>query len=82
MFRNYTESLGFAPLLAADQKTSLKWYRKAAEQGVAQADPDFTVRDLSKQLLDERLADFEKNPDIGIPWSQVRANALRELGKK
>ena len=40
------------------------------------------LTEWQKQLLDERLADLEKNPDIGIPWSEVRAGALRKLGKK
>jgi putative addiction module component (TIGR02574 family) len=40
------------------------------------------LSEWQKQLLDERLADFEKNPDLGVPWSQVRANALRKLDKK
>lgn len=39
------------------------------------------LTDWQKQLLDERLQDFEQNPDSGVPWSQVRAGILRKLGK-
>jgi putative addiction module component (TIGR02574 family) len=30
--------------------------------------------------LDRRLADFEKNPDEGIPWEQVEADLNRRFG--
>lgn len=39
------------------------------------------VPDWQKQLLDERRADFEKNPDAGVPWSVVREGLLRRTGK-
>jgi putative addiction module component (TIGR02574 family) len=39
------------------------------------------LADWQKQLLDDRLRDLERNPEAGIPWSQVRANVLRKLGK-
>lgn len=40
------------------------------------------LTEWQEQLLDERLADMEETPDIGIPWTEVRANALRKLSKK
>jgi putative addiction module component (TIGR02574 family) len=40
------------------------------------------LTDWQKNLLDERLADFEQNPDSGIPWEEVRAGILRALGKR
>jgi putative addiction module component (TIGR02574 family) len=43
---------------------------------------DLPLTDWQKQLLDERLDDLEKNPDSSIPWSVVRSNVLRKLGKK
>ena len=39
------------------------------------------LTDWQKQLLDERIADYEKDPDSGIPWATVRAGMLRRLGK-
>ena len=38
--------------------------------------------DWQKQLLDERLKDFEENPGAGIPWSQVRVGVRRKLGSR
>jgi putative addiction module component (TIGR02574 family) len=35
-----------------------------------------------ERLLDERLEDLKKDPDGGVPWSEVRAGVLRRLGKK
>jgi putative addiction module component (TIGR02574 family) len=40
------------------------------------------LTEWQKQLLDERLADLGKNPESGVPWSEVRTRALRKLGKK
>ena len=40
------------------------------------------LADWQKQLLDDRLRDLERNPEAGIPWSQVRARVLRKLGKR
>ena len=31
------------------------------------------------QLLEERLADLDENPEAGIPWPRVRAEVLRKL---
>jgi putative addiction module component (TIGR02574 family) len=39
------------------------------------------LMDWQKHLLDERLAEYEKNPDSGIPWTTVRAGILRKLGE-
>ena len=39
------------------------------------------LAEWQKQLLDDRLADFERNPNSGIPWATVRAGILRKLGK-
>ena len=39
------------------------------------------LTDRQKQLLDERLADFETNPESGVPWSEIREGLLSKLGK-
>ena len=38
------------------------------------------LTEWQRQLLDERLNDLEKNPEAGIPWSEVQAGILRKLG--
>ena len=40
------------------------------------------LNEWQEQLLDERLADLERDPDSGVPWSMVRSGMLRKLGKK
>jgi putative addiction module component (TIGR02574 family) len=43
----------------------------------ADADADtLPLSESERQLLDERLADLEANPDAGSPWPQVRARIL------
>ncbi len=41
------------------------------------ADADtLPLSESERQLLDERLADLEANPDAGSPWPEVRARIL------
>ena len=40
------------------------------------------LAEWQKQLLDERLADLERNPESGIPWNEVRSGILGRLSKK
>lgn len=49
----------------------------AEELWASVADPndypdDVPLLQWQKNLLDERLADMERNPDGGIPWEQVK----------
>jgi hypothetical protein len=34
------------------------------------------VPDWHREILDERLADLEANPDAGRPWEEVNADLL------
>jgi putative addiction module component (TIGR02574 family) len=36
-------------------------------------DGDDELGPEEKHLLDSRLADYEHNPDLGIPWEEVKA---------
>lgn len=38
------------------------------------------LTDEERRELDRRFADHEANPGTGIPWSEVRAELLREEG--
>lgn len=40
---------------------------------------DAPVTVEEKQLLDSRLADFQKNPDDQSPWREVQARMRRKL---
>ena len=35
------------------------------------------VPDWHREILDERLADLEANPDAGRPWEEVRADLFK-----
>ena len=37
------------------------------------------LTDWQKKVLDRRLADLERNPDIGVPWEEVRARLRQKL---
>ena len=39
------------------------------------------LADWPERLLAERLKNLDENPESSIPWSQLRAGALRRLGK-
>ena len=43
-------------------------------------DPDLTPEQAAE--LDRRLADFEKNPNDGIPWEKVEADLNKRFGWK
>jgi putative addiction module component (TIGR02574 family) len=43
-------------------------------------DPDLTPEQMAE--LDRRLAEFEKNPQDGIPWEQVQADLKKKHGWK
>jgi len=39
----------------------------------------FPLTEAQRQLLDERIADEEQNPDDAEPWSKAKDDLLREL---
>lgn len=41
-------------------------------------EPGLTPEQVAE--LDRRLADFEKNPNDGIPWEQVKAEMKQRFG--
>jgi len=42
-------------------------------------DAEFPLTDEQRTELDRRLADFEQNPESGVPWEQVRAEIDERL---
>jgi len=47
------------------------------------AKPDAVpVPDWHREILDERLADLEANPDAGRSWEEVKADLLKSLRNK
>ena len=47
------------------------WDRIAAKEDVV------PVPDWHREILDERLADLDANPDAGRPWEEVKADLLK-----
>ena len=47
--------------------------------GTEWLDPELTDED--KRILDERLAEYEKNPDAGSTWEEVEARIRAKLGR-
>lgn len=43
---------------------------------------DFELTAEQAAELDRRLADFEKNPNDGVPWEQVEAKLNKRFGWK
>jgi putative addiction module component (TIGR02574 family) len=44
-------------------------------------EPDLDpLTDEQKRILDERLDDYEANPDEGSTWEEVEARILKSLG--
>jgi putative addiction module component (TIGR02574 family) len=37
------------------------------------------LSDEHRQILDQRLADYERDPDEGLPWEQVKAQILARV---
>jgi putative addiction module component (TIGR02574 family) len=44
--------------------------------------PTEPLSEAKKQELKRRIADHEANPDAGIPWEQVEAEALARFASK
>ena len=52
-------------------------YVQALWDRIAAKDDRVPVPDWHREVLDERLADFEANPDDGRPWEDVKADLLK-----
>ncbi len=52
------------------------WDRIAAKEDVV------PVPDWHREILDERLADLDANPDAGRPWEEVKADLLKTTRAK
>jgi putative addiction module component (TIGR02574 family) len=64
---------GFDELEVADQVE----YVQALWDRIAAKDSQVAMPDWHREVLDERLADLQANPDAGRPWEAVRAELLK-----
>jgi putative addiction module component (TIGR02574 family) len=76
---NATEILEAAKALPKEERIKLAqdFWEIIVEDG---CDPDLTP-ELAAEL-DRRVAEFEANPDKGIPWEQVKAEMKQRFGWK
>ena len=44
---------------------------------IAEAPEALTLSDAQRAELDRRLEEYEKNPDEGLPWPEVKARILK-----
>ena len=52
------------------------WDRIAAKEDLV------AVPNWHREILDERLADLQANPDAGRPWEEVKADLLKNTRGK
>ena len=50
---------------------------EAIWDSIVEAPEVLELTEAQRAELDRRLDDYEKNPDIGSPWSEVKARILK-----
>jgi putative addiction module component (TIGR02574 family) len=50
---------------------------EAIWDSIAEAPEGLELTDAQRAELDRRLAEYERNPDAGSPWPEVRARILK-----
>jgi putative addiction module component (TIGR02574 family) len=64
-------------ILAEIPKLSFAERQELVRRAIEVEDQDLTAEE--KTILDQRLADFRKNPDSGIPAEQLKDQVSRRL---
>ena len=57
-------------------------YVQALWDRIAAKEDRVPVPDWHREILDERLADFQANPSASRPWEEVRAEHLKGTSSK
>ena len=53
-------------------------YVQALWDRIAAKEDQVPVPNWHREILDERLADLQSNPDAGRPWEEVKADLLKD----
>jgi putative addiction module component (TIGR02574 family) len=61
--------------LSVEQKVE---YVESLWDAILDSGADVPVPEWHREVLDERLEQFRKNPDSGIPWEDVRDELRRK----
>jgi putative addiction module component (TIGR02574 family) len=57
-------------------------YVQALWDRIAAKEDRVPVPDWHREILDERLADLQANPNASRPWEEVRAELLKGISSK
>ena len=57
-------------------------YVQALWDVIAAHPRDVPVPDWHRKILDERLAEYERDPNEGVPWEEFRAKLQAEAKKR
>jgi putative addiction module component (TIGR02574 family) len=68
------------PLPTEEKRAFVEQIWKEFGEEIGWVDPDLTTEQITE--LDRRLAEFEKNPHIGVPWEQIEADLRKRYGWK
>ncbi len=69
---------GFDDLSVEDQIE----YVQALWDRIAAKEDKVPLPDWHREVLDERLADLDANPDAGRPWEEVEADLVKRSREK
>ena len=69
--------MSFTEILAEIPKLSFAERQELVRRAIAVEDEDLTPEE--KAILDERLEDFRRNPESGIPAEQLKSSVLQRL---
>jgi putative addiction module component (TIGR02574 family) len=69
--------MSLTEILAEIPKLSFAERQELVRRAIAVEDEDLTPEE--KAILDERLEDFRRNPESGIPAEQLKSSVLQRL---
>jgi putative addiction module component (TIGR02574 family) len=72
--------MSLTEILAEIPKLSFAERQELVRRAIEVEDQDLTGEE--KGILEERLADFRRNPNSGIPGEQLKAEVLQRLNRR
>jgi putative addiction module component (TIGR02574 family) len=73
-------SMSLTEILAEIPKLSFAERQELVRRAIEVEDQDLTAEE--KAILEERLADFRRNPSSGTPGEQLKAEVLQRLNRR
>ncbi|HEX4707379.1 MAG TPA: addiction module protein [Candidatus Udaeobacter sp.] len=72
--------MSLTEILAEIPKLSFAERQELVRRAIEVEDQDLTAEE--KAILEERLADFRRNPNSGTPGEQLKAEVLQRLNRR